>query len=221
MGNSAVAPHTYKATVSLDEFGQRKMKSKLADIEAGLNRLGMIAIPMMQQLYTTQKVFRLLQPNNSINDITVGKYDVVVVTGSTLPTNRMAQLEMYMDAYEKGIIDKQEVLKKTEVFDMEGVMQRTDLIQQLQQQIQQATETIKAMQGDLQTREREIYHAKMKAEIEKTKSNLKGTENRAKMSGTLFEKRLDDALGQVKKEVAETSKPDSPSSRPKKKQSKE
>ena len=241
MGNSSVAPHTYKATVSLDEFGQRKMKSKLADIEAGLNRLGMLAIPMMQQLYTTQKVFRLLQPNNSINDyvinkrlyddktqeikvvndITVGKYDVVVVTGSTLPTNRMAQLEMYMDAYEKGIIDKQEVLKKTEVFDMEGVMQRTDLIQQLQQQIQQATETIKAMQGDLQTREREIYHAKMKAEIEKTKSNLKGTENRAKMSGTLFEKRLDDALGQVKKEVAETSKPDSPSSRPKKKQSKE
>ena len=241
MGNSAVAPHTYKATVSLDEFGQRKMKSKLADIEAGLNRLGMIAIPMMQQLYTTQKVFRLIQPNNSINDyvinkrlyddktqeikvvndITVGKYDVVVVTGSTLPTNRMAQLEMYMDAFEKGIIDKQEVLKKTEVFDMEGVMQRTDLIQQLQSQLEQATETIKAMQGDLQTREREIYHAKMKAEIEKTKSNLKGTENRAKMSGTLFEKRLDDALGQVKKEVSEASKPDSPSSSPKKKQSKE
>jgi hypothetical protein len=217
------------------------MKSKLADIEAGLNRLGQIAIPIMQQLYTTQKVFRLLQPNNSINeyvvnkrmfdektqeikvinDITVGKYDVVVVTGSTLPTNRMAQLEMYMDAYKNGIIDKQEVLKKTEVFDMEGVLQRTDLIQQLQSQLSQATETIKQMQGDLQTREREVYHAKMKAEIEKTKSNLKGTENRAKMSGTLFEKRLDDALGQVKREVSETSKTDSPSSRPKKKQSQE
>jgi hypothetical protein len=156
-----------------------------------------------------------------LNDITVGKYDVVVVTGSTMPTNRMAQLEMYMDAYEKGIIDKQEVLKKTEVFDMEGVLQRTDLIEQLKGQLEQATETIKSMQGDLQTREREIYHAKMKAEIEKTKSNLKGTENRAKMSGTLFEKRLDDALGQVKKEVAEaSSKPGSPSSSPKKKQSK-
>ena len=240
MGNSAVAPHTYKATVSLDEFGQRKMKSKLADIEAGLNRLGQITIPIMQQLYTTQKIVRLIQPNNSmneytvnkrlyddhsgeikvLNDITVGKYDVVVVTGSTMPTNRMAQLEMYMDAYEKGIIDKQEVLKKTEVFDMQGVLQRTDLIDQLKGQLEQATETIKSMQGDLQTREREIYHAKMKAEIEKTKSNLKNTEGRAKMSGTLFEKRLDDALGQVKKEVSEASKPDSPSSSPKKKQSK-
>ena len=240
MGNSAVAPHTYKATVSLDEFGQRKMKSKLADIEAGLNRLGSIVIPMMQQLYTTQKIVRLIQPNNSIteysinkkmyddktgeikvlNDITLGKYDVVVVTGSTMPTNRMAQLEMYMDAYEKGIIDKQEVLKKTEVFDMEGVLQRTDLIQQLQQQIKQATETIEQMQGDLQTREREIYHAKMKAEVEKTKSDLKATTNKAKMSGTLFEKRLDDALGQVKKEVAEASSTGLPSSSPKKKQPK-
>jgi len=240
MGNSAVAPHTYKATVALDEFGQRKMKSKLADIESGLTRLGHVVIPMMQQLYTTQKMIRLIQPNNSmteyvinkrlyddktgeikvLNDITVGKYDVVVVTGSTMPTNRMAQLEMYMDAYEKGIIDKQEVLKKTEVFDMEGVMQRTDLIQQLQQQIQQATETIEQMQGDLQTREREVYHAKMKAEIEKTKSDLKATTNKAKMSGTLFEKRLDDALGQVKKEVAEAASPGSPSSSPKKKQPK-
>ena len=241
MGNSAVAPHTYKATVSLDEFGQRKMKSKLADIEAGLNRIGQVAIPMMQQLYTTQKIVRLIQPNNSLseytinkrlyddhsgeikvlNDITVGKYDVVVVTGSTMPTNRMAQLEMYMDAYEKGIIDKQEVLKKTEVFDMEGVLQRTDLIQQLQSQLQQATETIEQMQGDLQTREREVYHAKMKAEVEKTKADLKATSNRAKMSGTLFEKRLDDALGQTKKEVAEAaSKTGSPSSGPKKRQSK-
>jgi len=242
MGNSQAAPHTYKATVSLDEFGQRKMKSKLADIEAGLNRLGMIAIPMMQQLYTSEKMVRLIQPNNSINeyvinkrmyddktqeikvlnDITIGKYDVVVVTGSTLPTNRMAQLEMYMDAYKNGIIDKQEVLKKTEVFDMDGVMQRTDLIGELSTQLQKATETIKQMQGDLQTREREIYHAKMKAEIEKTKSDLKATSNKAKMSGTLFEKRLDDALGSVKKEMAEviSKNTDSPSSSPKKKQSK-
>lgn len=223
MGNASVAPHTYKATVSLDEFGQRKMKSKLADIEAGLNRMGQIVIPLVQELYTSQKMIRLLQPNNSLNEyiinkrmvddktgeikilnnITTGKYDVVVVTGSTLPTNRMAQLEMYMDAYKNGIIDKQEVLKKTEVFDMQGVMERTDLIGQLQKQMQKATETIKQMQGDLQTREREIYHAKMKAEVEKTKSDLKAASNKAKMSGTLFEKRLDDALGQVKKEMAD------------------
>jgi hypothetical protein len=78
------------------------------------------------------------------------------------------------------------------------------------------------MQGDLQTREREIYHAKMKAEVEKTKSDLKAASNKAKMSGTLFEKRLDDALGQVKKEMADviSKNTDLPPQSPNEKQSK-
>jgi len=220
-GNSEAAPHTYKATVSLDEFGQRKIKSKLQDIETGLVRLGKVAIPLMQQLYQAEKVIRLLQPNNSltevainqklyddktgeievINDISRGAFDVVVVTGSTLPTNRYAQLEMYMDAYEKGIIDKKEVLKKTEVFDMEGVLERTDLVGQLQGQLQGAQEEIKKLKGDMQTREREIYHAKQRAELEKFKSDLDKTSTQTKGASKLFEKRLDDALGQVKSEV--------------------
>jgi len=222
-GNSEAAPQTYKATVALDEFGQRKIKSKLQDIETGLVRMGKLAIPLMQQLYQAEKIIKLVQPNNSmseiavnkklyddktgevevINDISRGAFDVVVVTGSTLPTNRYAQLELYMDAYEKGIIDKQEVLKKTEVFDMEGVMERTDLVGQLQGQVKQQEEEIKKLKGDMQTREREVYHAKQRAEIEKFKSDLDKTSTQTKSAGKLFEKRLDDALGQVKSEVRE------------------
>ena len=223
MGNTDKAPDTYKATVSLDEFGQRKIKSKLQDIETGLVRMAKVAIPLMQQLYQAEKIVRLVQPNNSLteyainkkmyddktgvtnvmNDISRGTFDVVVVTGSTLPTNRYAQLEMYMDAYEKGIIDKTEVLKKTEVFDVEGVLSRTDTVGQLQAQTQQMEEEIKELKGDLQTRERENYHLKQKAELEKFKADLDKTSTQSKMSGKLFEKRLDDALGQVKAGVKE------------------
>ena len=141
----------------------------MADIEAGLTRIGQIAIPLMQQLYTTKKVFRVVQSNNQIseyminkrmiddksgelkiiNNIGIGKYDVVVVAGSTLPTNRYAELEFYKEAYQIGLIDRQEVLKKTDVFDAEGVMQRIDMIDQLKGQLQQATETIKSLKGDL------------------------------------------------------------------------
>ena len=226
-GNSEAAPHTYKATVSLDEFGQRKIKSKLQDIETGLVRVGKIAISLMQQLYQAEKIVRIVQPNNSmtefainkrlyddksgelevINDISRGTYDVVVVTGSTLPTNRYAQLEMYMDAYEKGIIDKTEVLKKTEVFDIEGVMSRTDMVMQLQSQIKESEKKVKELEGDLQTRERENYHLKQRAELEKFKADLDKTSTQTKASGKLFEKRLDDVMGQVKSEVKEANKP--------------
>ena len=221
MGNAQAAPQTYKATISIDEFGQRKMKSKLADVESALKRVGEVAIPLMQQLYTSQKIFRVVQPNNSMtdyvvnkrlvddktgeikvmNDITVGKYDVIVVTGSTLPSNRYAELEFYMDAYQKGLIDRQEVLKKTEVFDMEGVLQRIDMIQQLQQQVEQQEGEIKRLKGDMQTRDREAINLRKKVEVEKFKSDLDQVSNKAKAAGTLYEKRLDDSLATVKTSI--------------------
>ena len=228
-GNSAAAPQTYKATIALDEFGQRKIKSKLADIEAGLTRVAKVAIPLMQQLYTTRKIFRVVQPNNSlseyvvnkklvddksgeiqiVNNITIGKYDVIYVSGSTLPSNRYAELEFYMDAYQKGIIDRQEVLKKTEVFDMEGVMERTDIIQQLQQQLEGAQGQIKELKGDLQTRDREAVNLRKKIEVEKFKTDLDGTSNKAKAASTLFEKRLGDEMSLLKRDIAVATKPDS------------
>ena len=233
MGNSQAAPQTYKATISIDEFGQRKMKSKLADIEAALTRVGQLAIPLMQQLYTSQKVFRVMQPNNSLteymvnkkmvddktgeikifNDITVGKYDVIVVSGSTLPSNRYAELEFYMDAFSKGLIDRQEVLKKTEIFDMEGVMQRTDMVQKLQQQLKSAGEEIKKLKGDMQSRDREAVNLRKRIEVEKFKGDLDGVSNKAKAAGTVYEKRLDDSLSTVKSRIKEaTTKLSSPSS---------
>ena len=226
MGNSQAAPQTYKATISLDEFGQRKIKSKLADVEGALTRVAKIAIQMMQELYQEEKVFRIVQPNNSLseyainkklyddktdeiqvaNDITVGQYDVVYVSGSTLPSNRYAELEFYMDAYSKGIVDRTEVLKKTEVFDMEGVLQRTDTIEQLTAQLEGAKEQIKDLQGDMQTMTRENVHLKQKVEVEKFKGELDSTSNKAKLAGTLFEKRLEDNLSMIGKELQDAAK---------------
>jgi hypothetical protein len=233
MGNSQAAPQTYKATISIDEFGQRKMKSKLADIEACLKRTGEVALPLMQQLYTSEKVFRVIQPNNSMseyvvnkklvddktgeiqifNDITIGKYDIIVVTGSTLPSNRYAELEFYMDAYQKGLVDRQEVLKKTEVFDMEGVLQRIDEVTKLQQQVQGQEEEIKKLKGDLQSRDRESVNLRKRVEVEKFKNELDQVSNKAKAAGTVYEKRLDDSLSTVKTQVKDAaSKQGSPSS---------
>ena len=56
----------------------------------------------------------------------------------------------------------------------------------------------------MQTREREVYHAKQRAEIEKFKSELDRTSTQTKMSSRLFEKRLDDAMGQVKQGIRES-----------------
>jgi len=137
-GSAATAPSTYRGTILIDEYGQRRIKSRRDDIEGAINQLAKVAIPLMQQLYTEEKVIRLVQPNNStketkiniplydqftgeeirkFHDITVGRYDIVIVSGSTLPSNRWAMLDTYLELHKQGIIDQVEVLKKTDVVD--------------------------------------------------------------------------------------------------------
>ena len=115
-----------------------------------------------------------------------------------------------MDAYQKGLIDRQEVLKKTEVFDIEGVMERTDINAKLQQQLQGAQEQIKQLSGDLQTRDREAVNLRKRVEVEKFKGDMDKVSNKAQAASTLFEKRLDDNLSTVKTEISRSIKESSP-----------
>ena len=213
-GNSAAAPHTYKATLAMDEFGQRKIGSKLKDIESALKALGRVIVSLCQEHYTIRKTFRIVQPNNSmteyainnkmyddksgeistINDITKGSYDITVVSGSTLPNNRYMELELYMEAYKNGLIDNVEVLKKTDIFDMEGVLERSDMTNQLKGMVQQQQEEIKRLKGDMQTRDRQVKNLSDRVNVEKTKSKLKEAEIQAKHATALYGERLNDQL---------------------------
>ena len=222
-GQAEGAPQTYKGTVALDEYGQRRIKSKKDDIEAGLNQLGKVIVQLIQYVYTGQKIIRLLQPNNSpkqmtinqpiydtisgeliekLNDVTVGKYDIIVVSGSTLPSNRWARFEYYMTLFKNGIIDNIEVLKQTDVADTEGVLNRFDERVKMQGQIQQLGKQVKDLSGDLQTARREVVHAREKAELEKFKGNLKKSSDKADMTTQLYKSRTGDELKKLQKAVA-------------------
>ncbi len=220
-GDTSQAPDTYKGTVAMEQMGQRRMQSKQDDIEYALNKLASIVVQLMQETYTHEKVVRILRPNNistetvvnqpifddvtgfltgKVNDITVGKYDVILVSGSTLPSNRWARMEYYMSLYEKGIIDQVEVLKQTEVADMEGVLERASIISQQQQQIEQLTQQVKDLTGDTQTKDREISHMQKRVELEKFKSDLSDKGSRAESALTIYQARLNDEMKNQKAE---------------------
>ena len=205
-GSGSGAPSTYRGTVAIDEYGQRRIKSRLDDVEGTLNQLAKITVSLIQQLYTEEKVIRLINPDGTIrrsvlneplyedysmaihgkiNDITVGKYDIVIASGSTLPSNRWAQFEYYMELYKAGVIDQEELLKKTEVVDVEGVLERASIINQLQGQLEQAQQQIKELSGDLQTADRESVHAKKRLEVEKFKTQLDKASNKIDMTKCL------------------------------------
>ena len=99
-----------------------------------------------------------------------------------------------MEAYQAGLIDKVEALKKTEIFDKAGVFERTDMIAQLQQQLQSAQKEIKKLSGDLQTAHRESISSRKRVEVEKFKGALKEQEFDSKTKNKVSIDKLSNAV---------------------------
>jgi len=197
-GFSEKAPQTVRGTERMMMLGSERPKSKLRDIEFSINILGRIMYAMAKGHYTFKKIFRLIQPNNNINEITanfytsmeetvidiakdrnhIGQHDVRIEPGSTLPTSKWAEYGVYFEAYQAGLVDRTEVLKKNpEIFDKESILSRMSEIAQLQQSNASLEQQIKVLQGDLQTAQRESVQDKKRVAVEKFKRDL--TEVRA------------------------------------------
>jgi len=216
-GNAEAAPRTASATMMFEDFGQRRSKSKLRDIEGSLKRLGKVIYQMSKAHYDFQKTFRVVQPNNDIDEFTVnyyddkseealklndlgsGEYDIRIIGSSTLPSNRWGEWQVYMEAYQAGLIDQTEALKKTEIFDKRGVLERTSLVSQLQSALANAEEQIKKLGGDLQTAQRETIGARQRVEVEKTKTTLHGIEADAKAESKVQVNKLQTAVNSLGK----------------------
>ena len=192
-GFSEKAPETVAGTERMIALGTERPKSKLRDLEFSINRVGQVLYNLSKGHYTYKKIFRLFNANNDITEAMVNMYDEKIGTmldikkerhnlsqhdiriepGSTLPTNKWAELGVYMEAFRMGIVDKTEVLKKNpEIFDKESIMRRTEEKALLQRQIQAMEEQIKNLEGDLQTAQRESVSDRKRVEVEKFKSRL-------------------------------------------------
>ena len=192
-GFSDKAPETVRGTERMIALGSERPKSKLRDIEFSINRIGKVIYNLAKGHYSYKKMFRLVQPNNDQTDVMVNFYsdtsgaivdikkdkyhieqhDIRIEPGSSMPTNKWAELSVYLEAFQLGIVDKYEVLKKNpEIFDKEGIMRRTDERERMMQQIQSLEGQLQNLQGDLQTAQRESVQDRKRVEVEKFKSRL-------------------------------------------------
>jgi len=218
-GFAEKAPETVRGTERMLAQGAERPKSKLRDIEHSIRRLGQVLYGLSKGHYVFQKMFRLSQANNNINEVMVNYYDdysgavmdiakerwridqhdISIETGSTLPSSKWAEISVYMEAYQMGIVDRIEVLKHNpEIFDKEGVITRMSEIAQLQQQVEQLSQQNKDLKGDLQTARRESVSDRKKVEIEKFKTELNKMDSDAKASEKVQANKLANA---VKSEV--------------------
>ena len=207
MGDSGGASETYRGMLALDEYGTRRIKQWMGtSIEPALKRLGDIVIQFCQATYTANKRFRILQPNaiqegkdQEINipmyndmgeaigksmDIASQKYDIRIVSGSTLPVNRWAYLEELKQLMNMGVVDDIAVLAETDIKNKDKIVQRKSLYAQLQGQIQQMESVLKDKEGTIETLERQLVQSGIKnkvmqadVEINKKKEEVKSNMN--------------------------------------------
>jgi len=169
-GDPSDAPQTAKATLALQEYGASKSKLSLRSVESALTRLGQSTMQFVQAYWKQPKILRLVtdeteqeqeiavnqpvlddqgQEIERLNDVTVGKYDIAVTMGSTLPTNRMLLYGLHMELVEKGVPLKY-ALKYLDVPDAEKIIAETDTVKQQQAQMEQMEQGIEQMQNELQ-----------------------------------------------------------------------
>mgnify|MGYP003133068828 CR=1 FL=1 len=124
-----------------------------------------------------------------------------------LAKSSRAELEQDLQLLGAGIIDKTQVIMnmKTDM-DKQSLLQRMGEISQLSQRVQALEEELKAKEGDLQTRERELFHTKMRAEVsEATKPVIQAQAN-VKAQAKVESERQRNKTKQVAEDLASAEK---------------
>tara|TARA_Y100000593_G_scaffold94061_1_gene191427 strand:+ start:450 stop:2732 length:2283 start_codon:yes stop_codon:yes gene_type:complete len=178
----------YRGMLAMDEYGTRRIKYWLKHcIEPALKQVGEVVKQYSQMVYTAHKVFRIVQPNAITEERTVeinvpmyndfgeavgkwrdysaAKFDVRIVSGSTLPVNRWAYLEELKQLMNLGVVDDVAVLAETDIRNKEQIVKRKSLYSQLQSQIASLEEQLKKEKGANETLERQVIQSGIKNKI--------------------------------------------------------
>ena len=173
-GDPSDAPDTYRGTLQIDEYANRRIMAQMNDIYRAYSRAGQVALDLATDVYEPTKVIRIVNPNGDTEEMAlqdwgyeisqIGNriqniYDVVVVAGSTLPSNRWALVDMYLELYQAGIVDIEAVLMKSELPDAHEIIERVSEYRRAMQALQEAQAMIEKYRKDIDTMEGELRHA--------------------------------------------------------------
>jgi|TARA_R100001530_G_scaffold108994_1_gene76457 hypothetical protein len=189
MGFTSEQAETYRGLLANDEFGTRRLKAWMNNIvEPSLEHLGRVFKELAQSHYTTDKIFRIVQPLagedeerevrvnipiyndyghaiGKYNDYASARFDIRIIAGATLPLNRWALIEEYFRWFQAGLIDDIAMIAETDIRNKESIIERKSMYAQMQSQIESMTEQIKDGEGTIETLERQLVQAGIKQKV--------------------------------------------------------
>lgn len=218
-GEVQQVPRTTGLGQQIDQSMQRRASYKQRKMEATLNQMAKVISQYIPKVYTEQKEIRILQPNHMkpneiifnqpqpeqgqiklINDITTMEFDVRVVSGSMLPSNKQQELQTLFMARQSGVItDPTPIIELLPLDNVDEIIEREGALKQAQSAIQQLEATNEQLQGQIQTLQRQIIQMGQKVEETKTKMKLHEIVTDAKGAVTVGKQRINDQVKNSKK----------------------
>ena len=144
-----------------------------------------MALQWMPFVYPEQRVLRLVNEIGSEQEVVLNQVvtdytgavqkmydmesidaDVRAISGSARAKSPLANLQKNLTLLNAGIFDRtQVILGLEENIDKPKLMSRLSEIPQLQSALKQSQDKIKELEGDIDTRERELFHTKMDLKV--------------------------------------------------------
>jgi len=226
MGIASGREETYRGFLAKDEFSTRRIRSWVNNIfEPFLEHVGRVWLQFAREHYTFRKIFRIVEPNDMggweereheiniplyddkgkligrVNDYASMKYDIRILSGSTLPLNRWMQLEEYKEWYQLGIIDDIAFLSKADIPDKEDIIERNSIYSKMKSTIDQLEKELKDKEGKLQTLERQLIQAGIKGKVAMADKEVDRSKTETKMMQKLVQERMRDELKMMRSEI--------------------
>jgi len=216
------SPGTVGEAQIIEESVSKKQGWKVMPVYDMLTIAGKIISAWIPFVYNQERVVRITSPNGMMEDVRVNEavmnkngeierlYDITtnlidirVVVGSTKAKSPMADLQRDIQLMGAGIYDKTQVIMNMRTDDDKAsLIQRHGEISQYQQTIQSLQEQVKKLSGDLQTRERELFHTKMRAEVSEATKNVSQAVSNIKATSKIEEERQRNKTQQVASDLA-------------------
>lgn len=227
MGAANDAPETYRSLLALEERGQQKIQYKAKHARHALRILGIAVMQLIQMTYSPQKILRVVGEDNepakrviangivfdaftgkrkAYNTLDVGKYDLIVADGTSMPTNRMAMSNMMMDMYQMGLVDKQEVWKRLDLPDREKLAERMSEMSQMQAQMAQLQDSLKSLEGLNQTLRRQLQQAEIHLGAQKVVAQIKDDQANVAIQNDIARGKIQNELAMMKANIALTTR---------------
>jgi hypothetical protein len=209
---------TYRGMLAMDEYGTRRIRQWVNNcVEPALEHLGHVFKDIAQFTYTSQKVFRIVQPESGqtqgeieqvsinipmyndfgevverFNDYSAAQFDIRIVAGATQPINRWALLDEYFKWYQSGLIDDIAMLEHTDIRNKKSILQRKSLYSQLQSQLESLTETLKDRESTIETLQRQVVQSEIQNRIDEGSREIDSQITKTIAQQKLLQQRMSD-----------------------------